>query len=270
MLKQRIYTVLVLLPLLLAAMFYAPSAVWAALLAVLLVMAAWEWATLAGWPSIGRVAFASTLLGACLALWLSGGVQAPFAWNTATVVLMVSLLFWLVAVPLWLYRGWQVRSSVALALAGAVVLLPAWLALTRLQKWPVVLLALMGIVWISDTAAYFAGRRWGRRKLAPAISPGKSWEGVFGATVAVALYCVLANLSGLAAHPLLQGATGCGVFLLLMALGIEGDLFESWIKRTAGVKDSGSLLPGHGGVLDRVDALTASMPAAAAILSVVA
>lgn len=267
MLKTRIYTVLVLLPLLLAALFYAPNALWAALLVVFLLAGSWEWGALAGWPHVGRTVFAVVLMGVALVLWLTDGVHVPFGRNVATVALAVSLLFWLTAVPLWLARGWRVQSPLALALAGAIVLLPTWLALVRLQPWPVVLLTLMGIVWISDTAAYFAGRRWGRRKLAASISPGKTWEGVFGATVAVALYCAVANMSGLAAHPLLQGATGCGVFLLLMALGIEGDLFESWVKRTAGVKDSGSLLPGHGGVLDRVDALTASMPAAALLLS---
>jgi phosphatidate cytidylyltransferase len=130
------------------------------------------------------------------------------------------------------------------------------------------MLVLMAIVWVSDTAAYFAGHRWGKHKLAVTISPGKTWEGVAGATMGVLLYCVLAGWSGLANHAALRGITGCGVFLLLMVLGIEGDLFESWIKRTAGVKDSGKILPGHGGVLDRIDALTASMPAALLLLSV--
>ena len=125
---------------------------------------------------------------------------------------------------------------------------------------------LMAIVWVSDTAAYFCGRRWGRHKLAVSISPGKTWEGVCGALVAVAGYYWLFNAADVADHAVLQGATGFAGFMVLAVLGIEGDLFESWIKRTAGVKDSGTILPGHGGVLDRIDALTASMPAVALTL----
>jgi phosphatidate cytidylyltransferase len=151
-----------------------------------------------------------------------------------------------------------------------VLLLPLWCALIQLQVRPGQLLMLMAIVWISDTAAYLCGRRWGRRKLAVTVSPGKTWEGVFGALAAVALYYGLISAASLTEHSVLQGISGFAVFIFLAVLGIEGDLFESWIKRTAGVKDSGAVFPGHGGVLDRIDALTASMPVAALLLSGVA
>jgi len=143
------------------------------------------------------------------------------------------------------------------------VLVPAWLATVLLQGRPGQLLALMAVVWVADTAAYFAGRRFGRNKLAPGISPGKTWEGVFGALAGVTVYYLLLVRFA----PTLLGGFGFlpGLILVgvLAALGVVGDLFESWMKRVAGVKDSGKLLPGHGGVLDRIDALTASLPLAA-------
>jgi phosphatidate cytidylyltransferase len=142
------------------------------------------------------------------------------------------------------------------------VLLPTWAALLYLHaRGPATLLGVMAVVWIADTAAYFAGRHFGRHKLAPAISPGKTWEGVAGALVALALYAGVVGLT--AGLPLLS--------LILMVSGllyvsVLGDLFESWIKRVSGMKDSGAVLPGHGGVLDRIDALTSTLPIATGIL----
>jgi len=167
--------------------------------------------------------------------------------------------------PAWLARGRQVRGMLAMAVVGGVVLLPAWLAAVRLQSDPLQLLQLLGIVWLADTAAYFVGRTWGRHKLAPRISPGKTWEGVAGAAAAVAVYYVV--LSGFASpRPWAVGWVGALLFAGVTAISIIGDLFESWMKRQAGVKDSGALLPGHGGVLDRVDGLLAGMPLAALLV----
>jgi phosphatidate cytidylyltransferase len=153
------------------------------------------------------------------------------------------------------------------AAAGVIVLLAAWVAIVALHaRSPWLVLAAMAIVWIADIAAYFAGRRFGRRKLAPAISPGKTWEGVWGALGAVAVYAlVLAAAAPAAMVPAGPAATLALVaFLpLVAAISVVGDLYESLLKRQAGVKDSGALLPGHGGVLDRVDALLAAMPFAA-------
>ena len=128
--------------------------------------------------------------------------------------------------------------------------------------------AAMATVWIADTAAYFAGRRFGRRKLAPSISPGKTWEGVYGALAAVALYALalvpLARTAGFAGDPGVPATLAFVAFtMLLAAVSVVGDLYESMLKRQAGAKDSGTLLPGHGGVLDRIDALIAAMPFAA-------
>jgi phosphatidate cytidylyltransferase len=143
-----------------------------------------------------------------------------------------------------------------------VLLLPTWAALLYLHaRGPGFLLGVMAVVWIADTAAYFSGRRFGRNKLAPSISPGKTWEGVAGAFCALALYA--GALSMLAGMPLLS----LGLMLSgLLYLSVLGDLFESWIKRVSGMKDSGHVLPGHGGVLDRIDALTSTLPIATGML----
>ncbi|MDP3123040.1 MAG: phosphatidate cytidylyltransferase, partial [Thiobacillus sp.] len=128
-------------------------------------------------------------------------------------------------------------------------------------RGPAVLLGVMAVVWVADTAAYFSGRHFGRHKLAPTISPGKTWEGVAGALVALALYAAV--VSAFAGMPFVS------LFILiavLLYLSVLGDLFESWIKRVSGMKDSGDLLPGHGGVLDRIDALTATLPIASGML----
>ena len=154
----------------------------------------------------------------------------------------------------------------AKAVAGLVVLLPTWLALARLQQDPKLLLLLLGVVWIADTAAYFSGRALGRHKLAPTISPGKTWEGVGGAFAAVTVYALTLYFSlFLARYPQFNAQLIIAAFLGMTTFGIVGDLLESWLKRSAGVKDSGTILPGHGGMLDRIDAITAALPLAALI-----
>jgi phosphatidate cytidylyltransferase len=170
----------------------------------------------------------------------------------------------LLALP-WLTRQWQVRSRLALGAAGWMVLVPAWLAVARLQSEPERLLAVLGVVWIADTAAYLAGRAWGRHRLAPRVSPAKTWEGVAGACVAVAVYYVALSIF-VSDGRWWRGWSGAVLFAGITLMSIVGDLYESWIKRQAGVKDSGALLPGHGGVLDRIDSMNSSMPFAALLL----
>jgi phosphatidate cytidylyltransferase len=158
---------------------------------------------------------------------------------------------------------------VAMVVTGWIVLIGVWVALVELQaRSPWLVLAAMAFVWIADTAAYFSGRAFGRRKLAPEVSPGKTWEGVYGALVAVAVYAFLlmylAPPTGLATPLGTAEFAACIAYALLIAgVSIIGDLFESLMKRHARVKDSGKVLPGHGGVLDRTDALLAAMPLAA-------
>jgi phosphatidate cytidylyltransferase len=270
-LKTRVITALMLLVLFMAALFWLPPRAWAAFAGLLMIPAAWEWGRLIKLRRTSCALYVVLVIAA--GALVSGLVPAsdPIGRpGLQTASYLVAALFWLVVVPWWLWRAWLPRARWLAALTGLVVLVPTWLALVELRGLgPVQLLLLMSVAWISDTAAYFAGRRFGRRKLAPRISPGKTWEGVAGAVLAVSAYALL---WGYALRPFFPqafkavpfGAFGMLLFLwLLTAAGIYGDLFESALKRRAGVKDSGALLPGHGGVLDRIDALTAVLPLAA-------
>ena len=265
MLKARLATALILLAACIVAALYLPNRWWAALLLAVLALASWEWTALAGIRGTRRSLFVGAVL---VSAWTigqiagaeSGGPNRQPAVEAA--VYGTSVAFWVLIAPPWLMRGRQVRSPLALAAAGWMVLVPAWLALARLQVEPERLLALLGVVWIADTAAFLAGRAWGRHRLAPAISPAKSWEGVAGACAAVAVYYVVLSIF----TPEWRGWSGALLFAGVTVMSIVGDLYESWIKRQAGVKDSGALLPGHGGVLDRIDSLNSSIPFAALLL----
>lgn len=258
MLKARILTALLLLPVFLAALFYLPNPYWALLMLGMVLAGAHEWANIAGFSAPrGWIYVLLTLLAGLLLL--------PEANRPGILGYGIAFAFWLILVPLWLFRQWRGQNPVLLGLTGWVVLLPTWLALVELRDLGAgLLLGLMAVVWIADTAAYFAGRRFGKHKLAPAISPGKTWEGVAGAFVGVTLYGAVWAMSDSSAAPFRSGMPfGLLLLWVLTMFSILGDLFESWAKRVGGVKDSGKLLPGHGGVLDRIDALTAVLPLAA-------
>jgi phosphatidate cytidylyltransferase len=262
MLKQRILTVAVVLPLFLAALVLLPNTAWALLTAGALAIAGREWAGMAQYPAWGRWAFpAALVLSALVILRTDQGAESFMYTPVGKFVFGLTAVFWLAIVPAWLASKWAARDPVLLAVVGWIVLVPFWYSLSWLQPTPVRLLVALGVVWTADIAAYFAGRAFGRHKLAPRISPGKSWEGVFGAAAAVTAYWV--GVSALIPEFAGQFLTGWLWVLLLTAVSIQGDLFESWMKRLAGLKDSGKLLPGHGGVLDRVDALTSTLPFAA-------
>lgn len=272
MLKQRLITVAFVLPLLLAGVFFLPNPAWALLSIIPVAVGASEWARLAAYPRTGRAGFIAAIVCSCLllAMWTWRAPQAAAVAQASTLLLVLALLFWLMVVPVWLYFRWRLTQSWVLGLAGWLVLVPAWLALAALQRSAGLLLAVLVFIWLADTAAYFAGHRFGRHKLAPLISPGKTWEGVIGAFAAVMVYAwflsMLLQPEG-NAYDRISMLLFAGV---LTALGIVGDLFESWIKRQAGAKDSGQLLPGHGGMLDRVDSLTAALPFAALYFAMVA
>jgi phosphatidate cytidylyltransferase len=266
-LKQRVLTAIVLVPLLLAGMFFLPTLAWALLMSVPAVLGALEWSRLAGYRRGGSVLFTIVVGGTCLGFIVLGALAPSLSARTAAASVMLyllALMFWSIAAPVWLFRGWRVTQPLVLGATGWIVLMPAWLAIVALQRTPALLLAVVLAVWFADIAAYFAGRRFGRRKLAPQISPGKTWEGVIGAFVAVLLYGLVASFVLLQPSATAYGRAGMLIFFVAVTvLGIVGDLFESWIKRVAGAKDSGNLLPGHGGILDRVDSLTSTLPFAA-------
>jgi len=270
-LKQRVITAVVLLAALLVAVAAGRMALDAAL-AVLIGAAAFEWLRLARHPRKLCVLAAAVFAGALLALQTLGlGPQA----GTLGILLAGASLAWLLIAVLIL-RGAQRGARMphaASTLLAFLLLTAAWFALMRLVNGGIVyLLSVLVIVWLADIAAYFAGRRWGKRKLAPAISPGKTWAGVGGAVVAVLAAAMLFAYSApdlpVFSTVLQQRLAPIGALAVLaglVALSIIGDLFESLLKRQVGAKDSGRLLPGHGGVLDRVDALIAVLPAAALI-----
>jgi phosphatidate cytidylyltransferase len=268
MLKERLITVAVVLPLLLALLFYAPGPLWGGVIGAAVLLAALEWARLCGMSRVAAFLFAAIAVVSAAPLILADvmPVWRSFAVPALQLLCAAAVLFWVVIVPCWLYFGWTVRNRALLALTGWIVLVPAWLAIHALQKMPLVLLLALCVVWIADTAAYFAGRRFGRHKLAPAISPGKTLEGLAGAYAAVLLYALLVVVLLMPQAGLPEKGSMVLFAVVLATLSVAGDLFESWIKRQAGAKDSGALLPGHGGVLDRIDSLTATMPFAALYL----
>ena len=271
MLRTRVITALVLLVLFLMALFWLPSRAWALFAGVLVLPAAWEWGRLIKLRRLASGLYVVVVAAVCASLFAWAQDDTAYAQpGMRSAAYIGASVFWVVVVPLWLWRSWLPSSRWLAALTGLVVLVPLWLALVELRsRGPLLLLLLMAVAWISDTAAYFAGHRFGKHKLAPSISPGKTWEGVAGAVLAVSVYAALWSYAWPPYFPpALQsarfGVFGMFLFLwVLAAIGIYGDLFESAMKRRAGVKDSGSLLPGHGGVLDRIDALTAVLPLAA-------
>ncbi|WP_111412881.1 phosphatidate cytidylyltransferase [Billgrantia lactosivorans] len=256
MLRQRIITAAWLTPLMLAGLFGLAGGAFAAFTGVVVLLAAWEWTNLAGVAATRRrlalVAGLALLmvllwwLGAALALWPLWLAVAGWAIN----------LYWVVRYPA--QREQWGSTAVRLAM-GLWVLLPAWVGFNVLRDaggiW---LLYVLLLVWGADIGAYFCGRAWGRRKLAPAVSPGKSWEGVAGGVgVTLLLALLFAAWQGLGAT---AGLGLMAVTALVTLVSVLGDLLESMLKRFRGIKDSSNLLPGHGGVLDRIDSLTAAVP----------
>jgi phosphatidate cytidylyltransferase len=258
MFAKRLLTVAILLPVFAAALLLLPRAGWALFLLPGLAIAAAEWIGLAGCSAAPRYAYAGAVVITALAVFFMAG-DSPLEWW----LFGASAVFWIAVAPAWLFGHWSIRQPLVLGAIGWIALVPMWLALVGLQETPWILLLVLSIVWIADTAAYAAGKRWGRHKLAPVVSPGKSWEGVAGAALAVGLYYAVLWFVAPAEWDGWRSGFGMLVFMGVFVLSIVGDLFESLMKRQAGVKDSGQLLPGHGGMLDRIDGLTSTVPLAA-------
>jgi phosphatidate cytidylyltransferase len=266
MLRQRIITAAILAAVFLGALFGLGTAAFGAVCLLALLAGVREWALLAGLDAGRAWLAAGAALGCGAALLWAGGAGAGtgLPGPVPAILCAIAALFWVLAAPAWLAAGWPTRRAWPVTLLGAALILAFWVALVQLHaRSPWLLLGVMAVVWFADTGAYFSGRRWGRNKLAPSISPGKSWEGVYGGMTCVLLYAVLVALFS----PLRErgGATAAAIVggaAVLAAISVIGDLFESWLKRQAGVKDSGTLLPGHGGALDRIDALLPALPLA--------
>ena len=254
MLKQRIITALVFIAVLLAMVVYLPPKAVAAVVAGLLLVGAWEWAGF--WPTKNYLARASYVLIVAVigaTTWWYVETATTFTW-----ILWLASIWWTVAIVWILFFPTRV-GSVAVAICGPLVLVPAGIALAHLylvsQDGPQLLLFGLMIVWAADIGAYAVGRTLGKNKLAPRVSPGKTWEGVAGGLVGAGLMAVAGAL-----WFELPLAIMLPMGLLVAAFSVVGDLTVSMFKRHAGLKDSGRFFPGHGGVLDRMDSITAAMP----------
>ena len=273
MLKQRVITALVLMAFLLPALFAAPAWPFAVLSLLLMAAAGWEWGRLNG-AGAGSVPMGLLLAALCAAALWAGWSDAPpsLVWWAATAVWVLGGGFVLRGGP----AAWPAIPRAVRWLLGLALLWTAWLSLAHAKTLGInFILSVFCLVWAADIAAYFGGRAFGKRKLAPAISPGKSWEGVWSGMLGALLLAALWLLAD--AHWALGSASlytrvssrfGLAglmlVVVFLAAMSVVGDLFESLVKRSAGAKDSSGLLPGHGGVLDRVDALLPVFPIALA------
>ncbi|MBW0149113.1 phosphatidate cytidylyltransferase [Marinobacter arenosus] len=269
MLKTRIITALILAPIAVGGIFFLPPLGFALFTGAIITLGAWEWANMSGIErQAGRVAYA-----AVTAVILFGLLNVP-----AVAVLWLALVWW--AICFLMVRSYPQGASrwgsvPVRAVMGLLVLVPAWVGLNHLRTggldfgvvtnslWAI--LYVFCVVWVADIGAYFAGRAFGKAKLAPRVSPGKSWAGVWGGLVAVGVFATIISVVA-------SASSSETVFLVLASLAtglvsVLGDLLESMLKRFRGIKDSSQLLPGHGGIMDRIDSLTVAIPVFALIIT---
>ena len=253
MLKYRILTAIILIPLVFWLVLGVPQEIFAIVTALVALIAAWEWAAFLGWTTWPqRLGYAGIILVA-LALSLALPHWLIIAVGVMWWLLVLLLVFWIE-----LKKAIPHFSKISIAVMGIISIVPFWRSIVLLHLEPRWLLLLLLLVWIADIAAYFGGRFLGRAKLAPTISPNKTWAGVYTAFIAITIFIVGGVLLIFnSINPLWNGLT-LGMFTLIAA--VIGDLFESIMKRQCGLKDSGQLLPGHGGFLDRIDSLIAAAP----------
>ncbi len=260
MLRLRIVTALVLVLLLGAALYFLDARQINWLFGAVVLLGAWEWSGLAGLRGhFARGVYVAAIgaIGITLLNFPAGaasGMIAGIAW-------WVGVAYYLTGYRMPEHPQRSLRP--AGLLSGVAVMVPAWLAIALLNvsdpRMPFMLLTLLVLVWLADIGAFFSGRKFGKRKLAPFISPGKTIAGLIGALIITMLFAILVGLKGLGLQDtkLLQWVVVC---FLAVLFSVVGDLFESTAKRECGVKDSGHLLPGHGGILDRIDSITAAAP----------
>lgn len=267
MLKQRVITALILGVLILLAIFFLPVPIWSVLVAGIVCLAVWEWGALMSLPAKGR--YGMMPFAALPGVFI--GFHSPHGDGLMILlcVYLCSIFFWLFTASSWLRIKPDFRGGSMAYLIGMTLFVPTSLAMVELKRAHpgLLVLAILGVC-VADIAAFFVGRAFGKRKLAPSISPGKSWEGFYGGVSGVVIFFLVCAAWVVPAVMGRFGFFGVLVFALVYALAsVEGDLFESLIKRTAGVKDSGTLLPGHGGVLDRIDSMLSTLPLAGAVLA---
>ncbi len=263
MLKQRIITALILAPLALCGFFLLEGGSFALFIGAVVVLGGWEWARLSGFEAqSSRILYAVVVAALLFLLYLLPDL-APW-------LLVAALIWWLMAT--WLVLTFPESSAhwasaICKLVIGLLILLPAWQGLVLIKQMPLgnwLILSVMILVWGADIGAYFSGKAFGRRKLAPKVSPGKSWEGLYGGLAACLLITAVVGVyRGWSLGEIIFALVSAAIVVLI---SVVGDLTESMFKRKSGVKDSSNLLPGHGGVLDRIDSLTAAIPVFALLL----
>ncbi|MEK1913340.1 phosphatidate cytidylyltransferase [Pseudomonas sp. NFPP07] len=263
MLKQRIITALILLPIALCGFFLLEGSAFALFIGLVVTLGAWEWARLAGFEAQStRIAYAVVVAALLFLMQLLPGI-AP--WVLGAAVLWWGLATFLVLTYPRTREHWA--GAAAKLVIGLLILLPAWQGLVFIKQQPLgnwLIMAVMVLVWGADIGAYFSGKAFGKRKLAPQVSPGKSWEGAYGGLLlSLVITAVVGLVAGWSVGQIILGLLGAAIVVFI---SVVGDLTESMFKRQAGIKDSSNLLPGHGGVLDRIDSLTAAIPVFAVLL----
>ncbi|MEN9465568.1 MAG: Phosphatidate cytidylyltransferase [Pseudomonadota bacterium] len=274
MLKQRIITALILAPLMIGGIFFLPSQAFGYFIALIAVLGAWEWANMSGFSAQpARVAFAGVMAAILAAVAYALTQEACFT----LAILAAGAAWWLMALLLVarypnLTAFWSPKA--VRLFIGLLVLVPMWVGFVVLKAQnhsALLIVYLMFVVWGADTGAYFAGKQFGKAKLAPQVSPGKSWAGFWGGlattmlVAAVFVYYIEHNIQSLSTTAIGQLIL---ITLLTALVSVLGDLLESMFKRYCGIKDSSALLPGHGGILDRIDSMTAAVPVFAFLLLV--
>ena len=262
MLKTRVITAIILVAIFIPALFILNNISWAYCMLALCLFALYEWGSM-----INLNAWQNKLyLGvATIAGLLAIGFLQQFGFHLfffkSLVLFLIVSIFWVLFVPIWFKTKYIINSKTFMAALGLLLIASLWLALICAKGAdPWLLLVLLTTIWIADSAAYFAGKKFGKCKLAPTISPGKTWEGVAGALIAVTVFAAILYLVKSESSLGFNQPAIFPALWIITGLGVVGDLFESMMKRQANLKDSGDLLPGHGGVLDRIDGIIPSLP----------
>ncbi|MBY0345900.1 MAG: phosphatidate cytidylyltransferase [Neisseriaceae bacterium] len=265
MLATRLKTGVVLFLIMGSALFYLPPSLWAIFSAVMVSIAVCEFSNMAKLTLLLKVGLMSLILAIEAIIYLNGSMSSQYLGHFYFYEGIGILCFWLLVVPFWLRYKWTayMRYPILAYLLALILFLPTWQGLVFFvneKKDTFLLLTILGIAWVADIAAYFTGKTWGKyhknlKKLAPTISPGKSWAGACGAVIAVCFYSHIVFIE----LPL-NLIQMIGFSILMTAVSIMGDLLESWFKRAANLKDSGFILPGHGGMYDRIDSMVAVIP----------
>jgi phosphatidate cytidylyltransferase len=259
MLKTRIITALILVAGFIPALFKLRITIWAYGMLAISLFALYEWSSMIKLIPVQRnVYLVIATLAGLFTVTLIEQYGFHLFFFRSLIMFLIAASFWSLIVPIWLAKKWFINSKFVMAMVGLILMAPLWLALICAKGAdPWLLLVLLATIWIADSAAYFVGKNFGKHKLAPIISPGKTWEGVMGALIATTLFGVVIyfgfDIKTLMIFPALWVVT---------IYGVIGDLFESMIKRQANLKDSSDLLPGHGGILDRIDGIIPSLPIA--------